>query len=217
MIRPLVHIPFKFNAKDYAGLGRSIVRGSASALSRFGGGSVYGDGSANGYVHMEAAGMTVLSFTISMWFYPTADLRGSRYVLFENCQGDYDGSWLFTGNNSVVPELRTNDGSEYSSIDLVPNQWHHLVALHRRDNDDYLYQIYHNGLLDLDDPWTDSTYPEDPIVTLDYLSLLHKFHGGLGAGNAQGYVKDFRLYDYALSPAQVARLYNGLDDALSNS
>ena len=120
----------------------------------------------------------------------------------------YDGS-VGTGGGGHNPGV----GTAASGVNLIDGDWHHVIFIKDRAN--LRIESYIDGAFS--QASTDTT-------TSSTKSQLEGFRVGTREGtdtyNWGNYLDDFRIYDYVLSSAEIAELYNsgsGTEDALSTN
>lgn len=157
-------------------------------------------------------------------------LNGGQYVLLGNIyQGGYDqisiACWIrkpSAGWQSIVERSVWDNpdgiglwadyfgrgvsfghylsGFARSQTTVQDNQWHHVCGTMAKSPDGYVYSIYVDGTLD-------NTITNAVGIT----STTHPWTiGGRydGTWGYSGLVRDVRIFDRALSPAEVRRIYN---------
>ncbi len=139
------------------------------------------------------------SFTVSMWIYHSA--IGDRAILF----GDYS---VPGSNNSMNLEIHTANqlrfwwgGSPqvYGANNTIPlNEWTHVTFV--RDRENSKVYSYVNGVKDID--YTGAIIDRTP-TSVSYIGR----DGRTGATAFEGKISDFRVYDRALSDAEILKLY----------
>lgn len=141
-----------------------------------------------------------ISFSIAAWV-KTADTSGTYHSILE--KGGYGITSRFTlftyGDGKVRVYLA--DGSTNQNIqsnsEINDGDWHHVIGQIDRENN--RIRIYIDGKLDQD-------------VSLTVAGSLTSTNvariGGPGPFWFNGQVDDLRIYNYALSPAQVRKVMN---------
>ena len=154
----------------------------------------------NDYVDIDGYKGPAGSFSFSLWMNPDALSTAIDPVI-----GNYH-----TGNDEFYfgPEddaeffVRTSgtDGAIDSDA-FTTNEWQHVVGVYDEENTEV--RLYRNGIL-LGTGATTGTY--DPSSTNDIRI------GARASGSSfayDGLLDDVRMYDYALSQADIMQLYNG--------
>jgi hypothetical protein len=229
---PIAHYPFSGNANDAIGTNHGTVNGATLSTDRFGNAnSAYSfDGSLTNYIKTTNLALTQSdNFTMSAWIKP-ANLNQIGFIM-QN--GD------ITGNVGHGYGLAINDGSGnngtgnvlsayYAGIIYVnsggtfstANIWYHVVLVRINGT----AKFYINGTQTAN---TSAASPNAPIGSL--------IIGGLtGGGNFNGAIDEVKIFNTALTPAQVLAefnadapaanyasqfgnsvLYNGINDAIT--
>jgi hypothetical protein len=147
------------------------------------------------------------SFTISAWVYPTAFNSWSRVIDFGNGPNADNVLLAITNGTSGRPDLGihtpygNNDFEANASLPL--NQWSFVAATF--DSGTTHATIYIDG-----NDAGDTTFgfgPDDVTRTDDYIGRSNWSSDGY----AQGSIDDVRIYNYALSAAQVQALQTAGD------
>ena len=102
-------------------------------------------------------------------------------------------------NSTSVYDLRS--WSEYKPISIGDeNQWHHVALV--RDTTQGVDVIYYDGVLQ-------TTWYHDAAKTLEGMDTFHLFNGGsiLTSESFHGKIDDFRIYNVALTPYEIAKVY----------
>ena len=173
---------------------------ATSATGKFGSGGTF-DGNAD---YVEIPDSTSISttdssdaITVSAWVYQTAQTNYDR-ILSSNWATD--GSWLLSVNSSYKPNFVIKaSGAQYTAADadtISTNAWHHIVGTY----DGEYVRLYVDG------------EAQTPIACsgcdLDNAgSVLRISEAGSTEGFA-GKVDEVRIYNRALSPTEVRKLYN---------
>jgi hypothetical protein len=140
--------------------------------------------------------------TVTCWIYIREDMSSGRVVV--RGKNDHESYWMeVDGDDELLFQLRDAnhaDHEQYEANDVVwPNDWIHLAGTY----DGSTIACYVNGQLgeakDVNNPYGLARCPNDP---------------GLAIGNEpnasespfEGTIDDVRIYDYGLSPAEVAWL-----------
>jgi len=173
---------------------------ATSAAGKFGNaGSFDGD---NDYVALtDTSSLSTTdsndTITVSAWVYQTAQTNFDRVVSSDWANA---GSWMLSVWSSTYrPAFSIYNGGQYNSIDstaLSLNTWNHLVGTY----DGEYVRIYVNGELknsvacsgcDIDN--------SDSIIRISEASSTEGFAGK---------IDEVRIYNRALSPVEVRKLYN---------
>lgn len=148
------------------------------------------------------------SNSVSLWFKPNI-VSGSRQFVWNNFNNTIDGFGLeitTSGSLTLYNDLNDIDQSRYGSP-ISADSWYHAVNVFANGSD----YFYINGVL-----------KGSGASTGSLTELLGSYYIGQRGNNTSffsGSVDSFRLYDFALTPAEVKYLYNsgfGITDYLSN-
>lgn len=209
----VAYYPFNGNPNDQSGNGRNPTYvGASLTTDRFGNAnSAYEfSGMTSGHIEYPAGGLPATNRTISIWFY-TSDVS-NRPGLFGYGGNGSCGTTLFmainlsgSGQYNVQGHCGANAVSfTYSSAPV--NQWYHWVLTINNAEQ----KIYINGVLKS----TANTFSGSTFTTGTELSFGVIPHtNGLApytdanVGYLNGKLDDIRIYDAALSDAQVLQLY----------
>ena len=145
-------------------------------------------------------------FTIALWLKsPTNSFKGCSFCFESN------GMWKFATYNGVLcvrDDSRTSYSAgsryEYSLGSVTANTWTHLICSY----DAGQVKIYRDGIL-LSTNQTDGTVMDDypgavASIGADYTNLSTTGY------YFNGYINDFRVYDYILSTQEIKELSRGL-------
>ncbi|MBI9019161.1 MAG: hypothetical protein JEZ07_18070 [Phycisphaerae bacterium] len=170
------------------------------------------DGSGDAALLVEhAMDFTQLSEgTVSLW----ANIYGTGAYSLLAISDDTVGSRelrFFIENNSLFLGARgaNFDGSTPSLVGYADQQWHLITFTHDADN---LTTVYVDGLAKTSaiTPWFD----DFPAGSLNHMAIgCNKDSGGL-QWFLNGIVDDIRIYDFPLSPTEVADLYVAVEDPI---
>lgn len=163
--------------------------------------------------HDDSHGFGSDDVTVSLWLKTTTTTKSTIWL---KAYGDGGGDSLFTleVNNTAANKLRLfwrnsnagGSGTCISTDDINDGTWKHVVAVKSASN---LLKLYVDGQLDT----TASGLSGDFTATLFYLGKWdHQSYNGQDFFNGQ--LDDFRVYDRALTSADVTALYDaGRDPA----
>ena len=179
------------------------------SLGKFGQG-IRLDG-ATKYVTLANSLVTSGARTISLWVKPTS--FGSNKIVYNdlstsNTAGEMqimiDGSGYLhffrrTGNSTDIDTLVTD-------TTIPTNKWTHVIAIY----DGSLLKIYRNGILDATTS-SSSTYTASAGAN-EKIGVNES-----NTGFFDGYLDDFRVYNRALSLAEILKLYNGNTSVVQSS
>lgn len=210
----VAYYPFNGNPNDESGNGRNPTYvGASLTTDRFGNANHAYEfsGMTSGHIEYSANGLPATNRTISLWFY-TADVANRPGLLGYGGNGSC-GTTLFmalnlsgSGQYNVQGHCGANAVSfTYSSVPV--NQWYHWVLTINGS----VQKIYVNGVLKS----TDNTFSGNTATSgsaelsfgvIPYTNGLAPYIDG-NVGYLNGKLDDIRIYDAALSDAQVLQLY----------
>lgn len=143
------------------------------------------------------------SHTVSLWFNPDAVDANQRILVFLSSNGgtDLGRSIIFfnTTTNGIAFDFRSK--SIISATLPVVGQWMHLVCTY--DSSNGTTKMYMDGVLKTD------------ITEVAAATTINLVNGSLtiGSNNAgteqfEGKISNFKIYNVALEPSEVRKLYN---------
>jgi hypothetical protein len=207
----VAHYSFNGNAQDVSGQGRhAIVQGAVSTSDRKGqsDGAYLFDGS-NDLVYLNtASGLTNNNLTYAAWIKPTANPTASSYTSLISV-GELGADQCMTINNNYHNTLGVNVGgynntasssaTSVSSKQLPAlNEWIHIT--YTRSNTDI--KMYINGV-EKASVTTNSYLPK--YANNARLTIGTRYN--MIEGFFQGAMDEVRIYDRALSAAEVQELF----------
>ena len=154
----------------------------------------------NDYVDIDGYKGPAGSFSFSLWMNPDALSTAIDPVIGNYHTGNDE--FYFAPEDDAEFFVRTSgtDGAIDSDA-FTTNEWQHVVGVYDEENTEV--RLYRNGIL-LGTGATTGTY--DPSSTNDIRI------GARASGSSfayDGLLDDVRMYDYALSQADIMQLYNG--------
>ncbi len=135
--------------------------------------------------------------TLEAWVYPTAWMSGNSTVVVKQQPntGSYGEAYLLAANNSSnQPMSAVWAGGEVAvggTVQIPPNQWTHLASTY----DGQYQSLYVNGVLVSMMPQTGPITASTGALEIGGNSLLSK--------NFKGYIDEVRIYNQALTNAQI--------------
>ena len=135
--------------------------------------------------------------TLEAWVYPTTWMSGTRTVVVKQQPntGSYDEAYLLAANSSAnqpMSAVRTSSEVAVGGITQIPpNQWTHLATTY----DGKVQSLYVNGVL------VDMMPQTGPITTST--GVLQIGGNSLLGGYFKGYIDEVRIYNHALTNAQI--------------
>lgn len=207
MKKPLIHFPFNGNLKNIGTVNAPVTVHGGIEPSRFGGGSAYNtqNPSTSRIVVDIDSRFNVGDFTVCMWMYDENNETG--YPRLVDLGGDVNGFNIEGSWEAIILNGINYNFSHYAFYEAESEKkWWHVAWIRRGDT---LY-AFANGIFYQSQTGVATALN---IATYPTLTLLNH-----RASNApfDGYLKDFRFYDYALTDAQIAHVYNMLDKDKSN-
>ena len=222
----LLNAPFEGGSnstytKDYSGNGydASVSGATWSSTGGYDGKGAYDFDGTDDYVsfgdinEMDQAS----AFTVSMWFYRRTDGSSAtnhninNVLLAQSSSSSNDNFELGTDGTNV--EMYFDASANYAptyNANIQNNQWYHIAVTFDigRTNEVELYidGSYKTG-------WSDTTTDLDSSGTSPLTLGLARPDGDLW-GDFDGLIDDFQLFDYSLSPEQIAAIHNNRTDLI---
>jgi Concanavalin A-like lectin/glucanases superfamily len=211
---PVVRYEFANNLNDQSG--NSFTGNSDTAIdfvpdrfSRINQAIRFNGPTHNSYFKMPALGARQVrdTFSLSFWFTITATNNNNVFYKGDMAEGTESGQTILVSNGKL--RIILGDGQQYTKeMDGTPtlnaNTWYHLVLTVKTIND---VSVYLNGV----------KYNQQMNIYGSPAGFAFKNNAaqvqGLLGGKApfpltDGKMDDFRLYNRAISAAEVAALYN---------
>jgi hypothetical protein len=224
----VAYYPFNGNANDESGNGHhGTVHGAILAKDRFGNSeSAYSFDGENDYIlipdnNLNGVLESGVDFTISMWINKTPNktspipfsLMSPRY----SCNGGLE--WIFYGNghSSTDYGFGISDIADCSAIasarsaSVTHNEWVFGTIIYQNGN---LY-VYANGDLLISDEVGDTSWVKPNPSKAGGLVLGTASHAVIHIGSVHhftGLIDDIRIYNRALSKAEIQALYGVVSD-----
>jgi hypothetical protein len=207
------------NATDLSGNSRNgTTYNTTSTIDRFGNVNsallFNGSNSWVGLPNNTPIWLSQNDFTVSAWVrFDRAPLSSSHdFVL--NCAFTYWGTQsactgynLFRnwgdGKARFQLETATTNANLNSSYALGQNEWYHLVGVRNGD----VQQMYIDGLLNVSQAIPTESIQFNQLYSIS-VEIGRLSNGGYGSYSLCGAVDDVRIYNRALSSAEVQQLYN---------
>jgi hypothetical protein len=112
-----------------------------------------------------------------------------------------DGIGLMMDYNTTSATFGHYSLAEVQSVaNVQDNEWHHLVGTMAKSGSGYVYSIYVDGRLD-----NTITNSVGLTATTGSWAIGARYDG---SWSYQGLIQDVRIFDRALTPAEVRKLYN---------
>ena len=182
--------------EDASGSGNyGVISGSSTRVAN----SLFGNAlklnGANNWVTVQNSPSLALAtgMTLEAWVYPTVPMCGASTVIMK--EGASAETYLLAANNNTSqPMSAVWTGSEVTvggSTQVPPNLWTHLAATY----DGQYQSLYVNGVLV-------NMMPQTGAVTTSS-GVLRIGGNALWGGYFQGYIDEVRIYNRALTNAQI--------------
>ena len=141
------------------------------------------------------------NMTLEAWVYPTGDDTDDRVILSKN-NSEYD--FRIYALNGGLGCNSSGDGITDTSFDYYDaaniNKWYHVVCV--LDDTNNNARIYRNGVVGIEDAaWAGS-------ITDQTNELWIGRHSQFDTGTFYGKIDEVKIFDYAMTPAQVSYTYN---------
>ena len=216
----ILHNTFDADASDSSGnnydgtLTNGAVINTAVGTNQIGAGKVSFDGT-NDYVDLSAHAANfdnLAQGTIAVWVY-TDTVSGSNVIFETSDSSDGDSRVaLFRNGDELV--FYVNEGASTqlivitTSANLTVGNWNHVaVAVDSTGN-----KIYVNGVQQSVNYLTGSASTDrffDDVMLLDFIGWgVDKYYTNSFGGHFDGFLDDGRIYNRALSSADIYELYN---------
>jgi hypothetical protein len=201
MGEPLVYLPFNGNTNDYsttenntAGYNISYAAdslGQEQSAAEFNG--------STSYVNIENT--EVLNFTDSLtvagWIYSRHDNSGEAYPV---SHGSWEDRWKVSLNNQVLrATINTREGiADLDSDSRIKNHtWYHFAVVYTGQD----LELYIDGELDTFLPWQGTLNETTFDLVLGKARPDQEYF-------FEGMLDDFYLFDHALAPENIRKIYN---------
>jgi hypothetical protein len=148
------------------------------------------------------------SFSISLWSYRLQNAAANLRIISKGSENNTidTAGWACWGGNSNV-SFAINPGGTRSIISttdaITTNQWFHVVAVAERGGN---MQLWINGVSNV--LAAAAATPSGSVSGATNVCLANSF-GLLATAGLNGAVDDVRIYNRALTQAEIARLWNG--------
>lgn len=135
-------------------------------------------------------------FTFSMWIYQTS-AGSSSFKSFGGLVGySSTGFRFYTYGNTIYVYVTGTQSVNYTYPQGVQNKWIHVVFTSVTTDTDSFHTLYIDGI-------KRSTNTTKTLYTVGQDIII----GYVGAWRWDGYIDDYRIYDYAMNPSEVEYLY----------
>jgi T5SS/PEP-CTERM-associated repeat protein len=207
----VAYYPFNGNANDESGNSNNgVVSGATLTTDRFGcPDSAYSFDGIDDYVEMDVTNykgvLGTRSRTCAAWV-KTSSARGA--IMSWGKSGTVGQWWLFWVEDDGRLRLQAHNGRIIGNTDLRDNNWHHVVAVLDSDGtpDNDEVKLYVDG--------AEETYSEitsEPIDTASHSNVTigaSYLYDGTVVVLFDGLIDDVRIYDRALTEAEIMELYH---------
>lgn len=211
----VAHLPLNGNGDDITGNGNNgvLLNGASGDTDRFGvaNGSVRLDGT-NDFIDLtDGVYFTGSAFTVSVWLNKQSNESFSRYFDFGNGQQNNNVLAFISNGTNGRPGAQIYSGNSAQSTITSPtavplNQWHLMTMTYENGT----ARVYINGVQVVSGP---QNIPQNIVRTLCYIGRSN----WAADGYANGRFDDFRIYNRALSAAEIQQLVMEQPNALAIS
>ena len=186
---------------DVSGTGNNGTLTNGPTYNSTNGGVVVLDGVDDYITCANNASLQITSaLTLEIWFYNTAAVDGLGMIVKGPLSGDYDYMLYLSGTSTAVYFYKKDSigNPHYGGITLsLLNRWLHIVVTHTSGG---LYTMYVNGVAS-----DSSTFANSSIRSSSNNLLIG---AGWNPDYFYGNISQTRIYNIALSAAQVLQNYN---------
>ena len=186
---------------DVSGTGNNGTLTNGPTYNSTNGGVVVLDGVDDYITCANNASLQITSaLTLEIWFYNTAAVDGLGMIVKGPLSGDYDYMLYLSGTSTAVYFYKKDSigNPHYGGITLsLLNRWLHIVVTHTSGG---LYTMYVNGVAS-----DSSTFANSSIRSSSNNLLIG---AGWNPDYFYGNISQTRVYNIALSAAQVLQNYN---------
>jgi len=186
---------------DVSGTGNNGTLTNGPTYNSTNGGVVVLDGVDDYITCANNASLQITSaLTLEIWFYNTAAVDGLGMIVKGPLSSDYDYMLYLSGNSTTVYFYKKDSlgNPHYGGITLsLLNRWLHIVVTHTSGG---LYTMYVNGVAS-----DSSTFANSSIRSSSNNLLIG---AGWNPDYFYGNISQTRVYNIALSAAQVLQNYN---------
>ena len=208
----VAYYPFNGNANDESGNGRNgtVMNGATLTTDRFGNaGSAYSFDGINDYIDASATGLPTNNRTVSFWLNPATGNQPSYPLSYGGSGSANSFLMAFNANGCGCFSTQGHYGVnalDYTWVTNPENKWvHYVVTINGT-----AIKMYINGVpVAGNNSFTNATYVDgrkliiggllEPAGLLPYIDP--------SGGYFKGMLDDVRIYDAAMTDAQVLQLY----------
>ena len=197
----VAYYPFNGNANDESGNGHNgTVNGASLTTDRFGNSNrAYNFNGTSSTIEL-GSWFEFNRFTVSMWV-SRRDTQQNEATFIENHHNTYHG-WsceqVMDSTEVYCFGVATTSGFPQTHFTLSANKWQHVVML----KDSTQIKVYVDGVFACSRAATDMVY------TGSYLGLGRDYEDDYGKRFWNGRLDDIRIYNRALSDAEIQALYH---------
>ena len=186
---------------DVSGTGNNGTLTNGPTYNSTNGGVIVLDGVDDYITCANSTSLQITSaLTLEIWFYNTAAVDGLGMIVKGPLSSDYDYMLYLSGSSTTVYFYKKDSGgnSHYGGVTLsLLNRWLHIVVTHTSGG---LYIMYVNGVAS-----DSSTFANSSIRSSSNNLLIG---AGWNPDYFYGNIGETRIYNVALSAAQVLQNYN---------
>jgi len=203
----VAYYPFNGNANDGSGNGNhGTINGATPAMDRFGSPNraYYFDGVNDGIVVPDSNTLDIAnSITITAWIKPNQGSTSTKYIV-EKRELTHGGAVysldIYPGTIRGIFRYGagTNTRDATGATPIAADQWQQIAVTWNGST----ITVYYNGQAD-----GTAAFTEGPIQTSTGDLEIGHYSGGLPVPYFNGTIDDVRIYNYALSTAEIANLY----------
>ena len=214
---PVAYYPFTGNANDAVGTNNGMVNGATLATDRFGNAnSAYSfDGVSSNISINNSATFSFTSYTISLWFkYNGAGTAGKSIwsLISKNSNGNgFDDQFhIWVASVDKTTGGRVGNGSNEFYVAAMPavdnGTWHQSSLVFDNPND--LVKLYLDGVLISSVANTSNPFNNSSPIKIGFWEAFSNFFNGV--------IDEVKIYNTALTAAQVQSEYNASNIGLIN-
>jgi hypothetical protein len=206
----VAYFPFNGNANDESGNGNhGTVHGATLTKDRFGNpGRAYSFDGVDDYIVVQDDDSLEIpdDFSISVWVKPKITTNLRMILNKHRAWTNDDGTWWFSIESvrNVIFQCTPFNGTPSDTANSmsmpVADEWSHLAITYDASND--IWKIYINGTLDATGtaPFDITNNSRDLFIGVEEYTPYQNYFYGI--------IDDIRLYNRALSKAEIKAFYN---------
>lgn len=201
----VAYYPFNGSADDEAGNNDGIVNGATLSVDRYGNSGKAYNFDGNDYIEIPNATSLNLNYTtLSFWVNAKSSTEVVSYLITKGWDFEQNyGIYVNNGNKGIEMQGRVGGnwlGAYSPPNTLTLNQWNHVTGVF----DGNKFTIYINGLKSTENAATG-------LLTVNNQNLFLGRNSTINSGSAywlNGSLDDVRIYNRALSEAEIQAIYN---------